>query len=332
MPEATRGDATVNASILPTLPARRKTTGTTPGVFAQLDDLVRLEFKARGFSLLPRQPLRSILAGQHASRLRGRGLNFEEIRRYLPGDDTRSMDWKVTARTRQPHVRVYTEERDRPCLLVIDQRRAMFFGSRRATKAHVAAEIAALAAWRVFHAGDRVGALIFNDQRIEEIRPQRSRNNVLRILKTLVNLNHELAEDAGTSSPGMLNHVLERATRLARHDHLVGIIAGGGGADDQTVKHATRLAEHNDVVVAYVYDDMERQLPEGGRLVMTDGAQQLEIDTGEARLNKTFTGEFEAHLAWMRHITRQRATPLLPISTSRDVTEQLRQLLGSSRA
>lgn len=100
-----------------------------PGVYADLAELARLKFRTRGFSFLPRQPVHSILAGRHASRLRGRGLNFEEIRRYLPGDDIRNMDWRVTARTRQPHVRVYTEERDRPVLLVVDQRQSMFFGS-----------------------------------------------------------------------------------------------------------------------------------------------------------------------------------------------------------
>jgi uncharacterized protein (DUF58 family) len=130
-----------------------------PGVYAELDDLVRLRFRARGYSFLPRQPVHSVLAGRHASRLRGRGINFEEIRHYLPGDDIRTMDWRVTARTREPHVRVYTEERDRPVLLVVDQRQSMFFGSRRAMKSVVAAEVAALAAWRVLKAGDRVGAL-----------------------------------------------------------------------------------------------------------------------------------------------------------------------------
>jgi hypothetical protein len=78
-----------------------------PGVYVGLDDLVALQYKARGFSFLPRQPIHSILAGRHASRLRGRGLNFEEIRRYLPGDDVRQIDWKVTARTRKTHTGFY---------------------------------------------------------------------------------------------------------------------------------------------------------------------------------------------------------------------------------
>ena len=122
--------------------------------------------------------MHSILAGRHASWLRGRGLNFEEICRYLPGDDIRHMDWRMTARMRKPHVRVYSEERDRPVLLVIDQRQNMFFGSRRAMKSVVAAEVSALAAWRVLQAGDRVGALVFADAKVVEIPPQRSEQQV----------------------------------------------------------------------------------------------------------------------------------------------------------
>lgn len=128
-----------------------------------LEQLVRLQFEAREFSLLPRQPVHSLLSGRHASRLRGRGLTFEELRDYRPGDDIRTMDWKATARLRKPHVRVYTEERERPVLLVVDQRVSMFFGSARTTKATTAAELVALSAWRTLDAGDRVGAIVFDD-------------------------------------------------------------------------------------------------------------------------------------------------------------------------
>ena len=159
---------------------RRRVTPVdpAPGVYATLADLVALQYRARGFSFLPRQPIHSLLAGRHASRLRGRGLNFEEIRRYLPGDDIRQIDWKVTVRTRKTHSRVYTEERERSVLLVVDQRITMFFGSVKNMKSVTAAETAALAAWRVLAQKDRVGALVFNDSKVVEIRPQRSRATV----------------------------------------------------------------------------------------------------------------------------------------------------------
>jgi uncharacterized protein (DUF58 family) len=136
-----------------------ETSARTPGVYVSLDDLIALEFRDRRVSFLPRQPVHSLLSGRFASRMRGRGLNFEEIRDYRPGDDVREIDWKVTARLQKPHVRVFNEERDRQALLVVDQRLSMFFGSRRAMKSVTAAETAAIGAWRVLGVGDRIGAM-----------------------------------------------------------------------------------------------------------------------------------------------------------------------------
>lgn len=173
-------------------------TRSTAGAraFITLDELLRLKHRAKGFSFLPRQPVHSLLAGRHASRLRGRGLNFEELRHYFEGDDTRSIDWLATARLGSPHVRVYSEERDRPILLLVDQRSTMFFGSRRAMKSVAAAEAAALAAWRVTSLGDRVGAVVFGDEEIVEIKPQRRETGVVRVLAEVVRQNQALGQAA----------------------------------------------------------------------------------------------------------------------------------------
>src|SRR5580693_6400152 len=138
--------------------------------YAELDSLIALQFKSGGFTLRHNQPVRSLLFGRRASHVRGRGLDFEELRSYVAGDDVRSIDWRVTARMQKPYVRVYSEERDRPTVLVVDQRINMFFGSRVSMKSVVASEAAALAAWHVVQQGDRVGALVFNDEEIEEVR------------------------------------------------------------------------------------------------------------------------------------------------------------------
>src|SRR5210317_2483841 len=148
-------------------------------IAVSLKHLRALEFTARGFSFLPRQPVQSILSGRKRSRLRGRGLGFDELRHYRPGDDIRTMDWRVTNRTGKPHVRVYTEERDRPVMVVVDQRLPMFFGSRRKMKSVVAAEMAALTAWRVLSVGDRVGAILFNDSRTIEAKPSRNERKII---------------------------------------------------------------------------------------------------------------------------------------------------------
>jgi uncharacterized protein (DUF58 family) len=309
------------------------TSSANPGVYAELGELVRLRAQARGFSFLPRQPVHSLLSGRHASRLRGRGLNFEEIRRYLPGDDIRTMDWHVTARTQKPHVRVYTEERDRPILLLVDQRAGMFFGSRRAMKSVIAAEAAALAAWRVLQAGDRVGAIVFNDTDTVVIKPERSETQVLRILDAIIAQNHALHAGASPTPAAIaarFNDILTRASRLASHDYLVCLITDAAGADESSVKPASQLVMHNDLVIVFVHDALEATLPSAGRLVMSDGDRQLEVDTSDRGLRDRFASAFSDRLERIRTLSRRRAIPVLPIDTEGNVATQFRQLIGAA--
>jgi uncharacterized protein (DUF58 family) len=306
--------------------ADRKSGG---GVHVELDDLLRLQAKASGFSFLPRQPIHSILAGRHASRLRGRGLNFEEIRSYVPGDDIRNMDWKVTARIRKPHVRVYTEERDRPVILVVDQRISMFFGSQRCMKAVTAAEAAALGAWRVLGVGDRVGAIVFDDNEIVEIKPHRSRSRVIEILKTVTDFNHRLSADSPSrTNPDMFNEVLIRARRLASHDHLICLIGDARGAGEKDVREVTLLNEHNDVLALFIYDPLEAELPDRRKLVITDGDKQLQVDTAKAGLQRKYKNDFDERLAFLGNISRLRQIPLIPISTAEGTADQVQRRLG----
>jgi uncharacterized protein (DUF58 family) len=298
-------------------------------VYASLDELMRLRFKASGFSFLPRQPIHSILSGRHASRLRGRGLNFEELRGYLPGDDTRNIDWKVTARTHKPHVRIYTEEKDRTVWLLVDQRMSMFFGSRWKMKSVVAAEATAVAAWRVLSQGDRVGAVIFDDSDIRVVPPQRSEERVAQILKRVITMNHALnARSDIRPEPRMLNRALERVASLARHDCLVCLVGDGSGIDEATRKYVTRLTEHNDVISVFIYDPLEQALPEAGRLVFSDGSSELEFNTAEKSLREAFSQDFQRRLNRMKATSRRHAIPLIPVHTAAPVLEQVRERLG----
>ena len=296
-------------------------------VAVSLEELIQLQAEARGFSFLPRQPVHSLLSGRHASRLRGRGLAFEELRHYAQGDDVRTIDWKATARLRSPHVRVYSEERERPVLLIVDQRRPMFFGSQRTMKSVAAAEVAALAAWRTLGAGDRVGGIVFNEEEIVDLRPQRNQTSVLRLLHEVVRLNERLADGLPHEGTVSVNEVLEAAVRRAKHDHLVVIISDLDGANDETQRLATRLAAHNDVLMVAVYD------PLGGSLQNQPG---MIADTSEGPhplpAELSFPGAFQQAFAdrldeW-RDIFQALRVPVIPISTVTPPAEQLRELFG----
>lgn len=306
----------------------------TPGVYTTLEELIRLEHRTRGaFSFLPRQPVHSLLSGRHASRIRGRGLNFEELRGYLPGDDVRSIDWKVTARTRRPHVRVFTEERDRPAILVVDQRLSMFFGTRKNMKSVTAAELAAAAAWRVTAAGDRVGAVVFDDRQVRDVKPHRSKSTVLRILHLLVDANRALRADSDVRpDPAMLDRALEGVCRIAKHDYLVAILSDFDGAGDGTTRMIARLAQHNDVLAVPVYDPASTELPAGGRLVVTGGELQVEIDTAKASTRRRLAEMADRRLASVMAWQDDLGVPVMPVSAGEDSLEQVRALLGRAAA
>ena len=308
---------------------RKKASADKPaGVYANLDDLIRIQFKARNFSFLPQQPVSSILSGRYASRLRGRGLNFEEIRRYQPGDDIRTMDWKVTARTRSPHVRVYTEEKDRAVVLIVDQRLNMFFGTRDKLKSVTAAELAALGAWRAVDVGDRVGAVVFNDTEIVDIRPQRSQQTVMSILGTIVRMNHALQADAqAESNPDMLNRALEKALQLVPHDALVVMVSDYFGVDERTERLTAQMAEHNDVLALLVHDPIRLQ-PAEQRVTVSDGSLQMEIDFADKGVREKLAENYYEEQLYITHFLNKLAAPLLMVSNEGDVVNQVRRLLG----
>lgn len=309
---------------------RRKTVEAEkpPGAYTNLDDLIRIQFKARDFSFLPKQPVSSILSGRYASRLRGRGLNFEELRRYLPGDDIRTMDWKITARTRSPHVRVYTEEKDRSVVLIVDQRINMFFGTRNKFKSVTAAELAALGAWRAVHVGDRVGAVVFNDSDIVDVRPQRSQKTVMSVLGTVLKMNHALRADSSVEpNPGMLNRALDKALQLVSHDTLVVMVSDFFGVDEQTEKLTARMVEHNDVLALLVHDPI-RLRPPARNLPVSDGSSQMEIGFADKKVREKIVADYADEQQHITYFLRKLSAPLLMISNEGDVVDQVRRLLG----
>jgi len=312
--------------------ARADPASPAARAYVSLDELMRLRGRARGFSLLPQQPRGGALAGRHGSRLRGRGLDFAELRRYQDGDDIRAIDWLATARLRAPQVRLYAEERDRVVLLIVDQRITMFFGSRRATKSVVAAEAAALAAWRVVKAGDRIAALVFDDRERVVVRPSQRPATVQRVLGEVVRLNNRLRADAAPPDPAMLNRALDEAARLAPHDWLIVVISDNFGADATTAQLVSGLCAHNDVIGLFVSDPLEAELPALGPVVVAEGTARLAVDAGSARLRREHGADFAARRALALTFGRHRAIPVLDLRTDGDVATQIRVALGGRQA
>lgn len=298
-------------------------------VHVTLDDLLRMRHRAKGFSFLPKQPVHSLLSGRHASRLRGRGLEFEELRHYHEGDDVRSIDWRATARLGEPQLRVYREERDRPVILLVDQRLGMFFGSRRTMKSVVAAEAAALAAWRVTSLGDRIGGLVLSNDGLDEIRPRSRSAAIGPLFEAIVRRNRALkADDVHPLDPSLLNAALGKVARLLPHDGLLTIITDAAGADQETVRLVTEITAHNDVLIVFVFDPLEATLPNVGDVIVAEADRQIEIETAHKSLRAKFAASFSERQAAIEGFSRRRAIPVLTLSTERDTTEQFHEQLG----
>mgnify|MGYP000049999106 CR=1 FL=1 len=223
--------------------------------------------------------------GNHRSVLRGRGLEFQELREYQAGDEIRHIDWKVTARTGKPHTKLFQEERERPGMIAVDQRSCMYFGSRYCFKSVLAAEIAATLAWAGLQRGDRVGGLVFNEQQHSEIRPRRQRRSVLSLIHKLGEYNRALQQTEHWQDAGLSNAIAE-LRRLVKPGSTCFLITDMRGFQDDDLRHLRQIARHSDVVIIRISDPLEQQLPMAMDVKFTDGQSQLAINPNKTLIDR----------------------------------------------
>jgi len=298
-------------------------------IYTNIDELRRLKYLAKGFSFLPQQPVNSLLSGKNSSKLRGRGLNFEELRHYRPGDDIRSMDWKTTRRTGKPHIKVYTEERERNVYLIVDQRSSMFFGSIAKMKSVIATEVAALIAWKIAGTGDRVGAVVYNDKTTHVVPAKRGQSHVVNVLTELIKQNQQLKSgNKLNDSSTTLNQVLKKLHQVCGHNSLVVFISDGHGWDTQSTDLVKKVRQHNEVIMCHVYDPLEQTLPKMSHMIVNDGDQQIQLSSMSPDIRKKYQDDVTLQLSRYDDFAKKYRIPLIPISTIVPVELQLRKALG----
>lgn len=283
-----------------------------------LKTLIGLSIPAAGLALR-HQTIRSGNSGGYVSRFKGRGMEFDEARLYQPGDDTRTIDWRVTARTGKAHTKIFREERERPIFISVDNRSAMHFATRGVFKSVLAAKLAGLLAWTSEYHGDRIGGQIFSDKVCRELKPQNGRHGVLRFLNALVKQEADLPGSAFA-----LDHALARLIQHARPGSLVYIISDFRGINDEAETHLAKLSQHCDVVLIFIYDALERNLPEKGRYRFTDEARDVVIDTGDQQRLSAYRQRFIQRLQRLEKIATKMNVALMQCSTTDDPVLRLR--------
>lgn len=302
------------------------------GAYVSLNDLTRLRVRAaRGLSAAA-----APWHGERAAPVRGRGMDFDEVRPYQPGDDLRSIDWRVTARKGKPHTKVFREERERPTLVVVDQTRSMFFGSRGRLKSVLAAEIAAVTAWRALAAQDRVGGLVLGHGAVRVFKPLRREAAVLRVLAALVEANRALSADprpakrdneTGPAGDDAWWRLVPPLLRIAGVNHRIVVVSdflGAAAAPSDAPPDAQRtaldalagIARHNEVELHFVHDPLERDLPPAGRYHVADAERRQAFDSGDANLRSAYRARFAGHLRTLEQAASRSGMRLTPASTA----------------
>jgi uncharacterized protein (DUF58 family) len=285
--------------------------------------LIALRHHATAITLKSKRVMAS-QSGAYLSPFKGRGMEFDEARLYLPGDDIRTLDWRVTARTGKPHTKLFREERERAVFLCLDYRAPMFFATRGAFKSVIASRIAATLAWASEHHGDRVGGLIFSDTEHRELRPQRGTRGVLKLLQQMTtnsawqtsNRNSQhVSEESRVES---MQQGLLRLRRLVHPGSLIFLLSDFRGLDEQGSAYLGQIARHNDVVLISITDPLEQELPAPGQYQLSNGLRRLNLNTANTRVRETYQEHFQQQQQWLQHVCKSHKMFYLPCSTSDD--------------
>ncbi len=292
-------------------------------IAVSLDDLMRWEYYIFQKEIIPRRRVSTIMGGRQESKLRGRGLDFEEVRKYVPGDDIRNIDWKVTARTHITHSKVFTEEKEKPAFALVDQRSSMFFGSILYTKSVIAAQLSSLSAFRALKFGDRFGGIVFNDTRWQEIKPNRSRKITQVFFNHVVNFNQQLVKRKHlVSNSNRFNEVLFKLKNIITHDYTLTIISDFSDCNAEAIKSLISLSRHNDLILLHVTDPFEENLP-NEKLLLSDGNYQIQWNNKKKKLREQYRLSFAEKSQQLKEMALKYRMVYLEVSTHRPLEEQL---------
>lgn len=286
-------------------------------LYPRLDDLLELRHQARTLGLASHHLVNSSFSGLYASVFHGTGLDFEEVREYREGDDVRNMDWKVTARTNSPHLKMFREERERSVVLVVDQGPHMNFGTRGTFKTIQAARTAALLGWAASSLNDRVGGLLFGDATSgpKHFRPTKDRRALWRLLKALTR-----PSTGGEPTQDPLLGALQRAEKGTATGSLIFVIADLNREVTTLESTLGRLCQRHTLVMVPVDDQADRELPDIGQATFTDSEGNLvEIDTTDAKGRKIYREEWQRSRQALTGVTNRFGIPLIPVDTDQDV-------------
>ncbi len=295
------------------------------GVTAVTDGLINISLRSliglngAAEQLISTKPKKlSQRTGQYISSFKGRGMEFSEARPYIPGDDIRTIDWRVTARTGRTHTKLFREERERAIHIAVDLKHSMHFATRGVFKSVIASQLAALIAWQAQKRGDRLGGMAFSESEHLESRPQTGRMAVLHFFNQLVR--HGAWSDAKPtdSDSNSYRHMLQRLQRVVHPGAHITIISDFTSINEEEEQLIGSLARHSDIRLIYVYDPFEQALPKDEWIALSQRDQVIHIDTRSKQLLEEYRQQYESHFQQLSNWCKRYRVQLIECSTEDD--------------
>jgi len=275
-----------------------------------LKKIRRLEIKTRGL-------VQTAFAGQYRSVFKGRGMNFEEVREYQPGDEVRAIDWNVTARMGHPYIKKFTEERELTVMLLVDVSASGNYGSVSLSKRELAAEVACVLAFSATRNNDKVGLILFSDHVELFIPPKKGRLHTLRLIREIM---YFTPEGRGTD----INCALDFLNRVVTRRSVAFVISDFQASGFSKALSVT--ARRHDFVALQIVDPREEDLPNVGLVTLEDAetGEQIEVDTSDSSTRAAYLNLVEKRRnEFLKELRRQRIDSI-SLSTDRDYLPALR--------
>lgn len=289
------------------------------GVEVSLSELVALGDQACQLDLSPQRGVQEALAGPYPSSSRGSGIEFDELRAYLPGDDVRCIDWRVTARTGRPHSRVFREERERPVWIFLDAGPGMHFGTRCAFKSVRAAWSAAVIAWAARDQGDRVGAVVRGTEMTHALPPKRREADFFGLLECIALVTRQHGQAVSES----LDDALGRLAARVRPGDRVYVFSDFDELGSAGRQHLAQMARRSDPTCVLVYDPLEASAPPPGDYRITDGREVCSVPVGRHGARDEYATLFGKRLEAFAEFCKAHRVGLLALRTDEEVTERI---------
>ena len=269
----------------------------------------KIEIKTKGLS-------KHIFSGEYHSAFKGRGMSFSEVRDYQYGDDVRNIDWNVTARTGDPHIKVFEEDRELTVMLMVDISKSSLFGTSEKFKSELIAELSAVISFSAITNNDKVGALLFTDKVEKYIPPKKGKSHILRIIREII---YYEAESNGTN----IDKALVYLNNILKKRSIVFILSDFISEDYSSSLSIAR--KRHDIIGMQIYDQWEQELPNVGLIESMDpetGETKL-LDSSNSSFRKNYKSYFEEHNKRFIELFRKNKLDTLSISTSDDYVKLL---------